>query len=158
MSEKDQLATEIVKKYALYTAGVGLIPVPLVDLAGIAALEVKMLADLAKVYEVPFENDRVRPIVAGLIGGLTATNVGYGVGSSSMLKSVPVVGSLLGAFSVPTFAAATTYAIGKVFIQHFASGGTFLDFDPDKVREYFSGIKDGVVSTAKAAAGKPATA
>ena len=28
--------------------------------------------------------------------------------------------------------------MGKVFIQHFESGGTFLDFDPDKVRSYFS--------------------
>jgi hypothetical protein len=27
--------------------------------------------------------------------------------------------------------------IVKVFIQHFESGGTFLDLDPDKVREYF---------------------
>jgi lipoate-protein ligase A len=32
---------------------------------------------------------------------------------------------------------AATYAIGRVFIQHFESGGTFLDFNPEKVREYF---------------------
>lgn len=32
---------------------------------------------------------------------------------------------------------AITYAIGQVFIQHFESGGTFLDFDPKKVKEYF---------------------
>jgi hypothetical protein len=24
-----------------------------------------------------------------------------------------------------------------VFIQHFESGGTFLDFNPDEVKEYF---------------------
>ena len=53
MSDKDLLATEIVKKYSLYTAGVGLIPLPLVDFAGIAVVELKMLADLAKVYDVP---------------------------------------------------------------------------------------------------------
>ena len=31
-----------------------------------------------------------------------------------------------------------TYAAGRVFHQHFASGGTFLTFDPDKVREYYA--------------------
>jgi hypothetical protein len=46
-------------------------------------------------------------------------------------------GAILGAVTLPFFAGAATYAIGKVFMQHFASGGTFLDFDPDKVRGYF---------------------
>ena len=32
---------------------------------------------------------------------------------------------------------ATTYAVGKVFIEHFESGGTFLDFDPEKMRDHF---------------------
>ena len=27
--------------------------------------------------------------------------------------------------------------IGKLFTQHFASGGTFLDFHPEAVREHF---------------------
>ena len=34
-------------------------------------------------------------------------------------------------------AGATTYAVGKVFIQHFESGGTFLNFNPDSVKEYY---------------------
>ena len=47
---------------------------------------------------------------------------------------------LFGIFSfaaMPTLNAAISYAVGKVFIQHFESGGTFLDFDPKKVRAYF---------------------
>jgi hypothetical protein len=40
--------------------------------------------------------------------------------------------------SSPAFASASTYAVGKVFIQHFATGGTFLDFDPDKVKAHFA--------------------
>jgi len=27
--------------------------------------------------------------------------------------------------------------VGKVFVQHFESGGTFLSFDPEKVRSHF---------------------
>jgi uncharacterized protein (DUF697 family) len=137
MSDKDVLATEIVKRYSLYAGGAGLIPVPMVDFAAISAVELKMLAEIAKVYGVPFEHDRVRPIVSALIGGYATTKLGYGIGGS-MLKSVPLVGSLLGLVAVPGFAAGVTWAIGKVFITHFASGGTFLDFDPQTTRDWFS--------------------
>lgn len=136
MSDKDQQAQEVVKKYATYAAGAGLIPIPTLDMAAIAGVELKMLSDLAKVYDVPFENDRVRPILAAVMGGYVASNLGTGAGGS-LLKSVPVFGTVLGTLAVPTFAAGLTFAIGKVFTQHFASGGTFLDFNPEKVREYF---------------------
>jgi len=39
---------------------------------------------------------------------------------------------------LPAVAGASTYAVGQVFIQHFESGGTFLDFDPEKVKGYFA--------------------
>jgi len=40
--------------------------------------------------------------------------------------------------TLPTSAAATTYALAKIFIQHFESGGTFLDFEPSRVRNHFA--------------------
>lgn len=136
MSEKDQQAQEVVKKYSTYAAGAGLIPIPTLDMAAIAGVELKMLQELSKVYGVAFENDRVRPIVAALIGGYVSANLGTGAGGS-LLKAVPIFGTVLGTLAVPAFAAGLTFAIGKVFIQHFASGGTFLDFDPAKVRDFF---------------------
>ena len=134
--EKDLRAQEIVKRYSAIAAGAGLIPIPVADMAAIAGVELKMLADLAEVYDVPFKSDRVRPILGAVIGGYAAANVGRGIGGS-MLKSIPLVGTALGVLAVPAFAAGLTYAVGKVFTTHFASGGTFLDFDPAKVREFF---------------------
>lgn len=128
MSDKDIAAQEIVKTHAMYAAGLGLIPVPVVDFAAITALELKMLRDLGNLYGVEFQQDRVRPIVASLIGGYSSTKLGYGMGGS-MLKSVPFIGQALGMVSMPAFGAGLTYAIGKVFIKHFASGGTFLNFN-----------------------------
>ena len=69
--------------------------------------------------------------MAGLIGGVNAGLLG-----GSALKLVPVLG-IFCFVAMPTFNAAITYAVGKVFIQHFELGGTFLDFDPKKVRAYF---------------------
>ncbi len=136
MVEMDSRAQEIIKRYSTYAAGAGLIPIPVADMAAIAGIELKMLADLAKVYEVPFEKDRVRTILAAVIGGYAAANLGYGAGGS-LLKSIPLIGSAMGVLAVPAFGAGLTYAVGKVFTQHFASGGTFLDFDPETVREHF---------------------
>jgi uncharacterized protein (DUF697 family) len=137
MSDKDLAATEVVKKYSVYAAASGLLPMPMVDMAAITAINVKMLSEIGNLYGQKFENDRVRPILASLIGGVAATKLGYGIGASA-LKSIPLVGSIAGMIAMPAFASAVTYAVGKVFIQHFASGGTFLDFDPDKVRAYFN--------------------
>lgn len=136
MGDKELLAREVVKKHALYAGGVGLIPVPIVNLAGVTALEVKMLYDLAHVYDIPFRQDRVKSIVSSLIGGIASTNIGYG--TVGLFKSLPLIGGAMAVATLPLFASAITYAIGKVFIQHFESGGTFLDFDPDRVRAYFA--------------------
>lgn len=136
MNDKDRAANEIVKRYALYAAGAGLIPVPLVDFAAITALELKLVQELAGLYEVEFKDDLVRPIVAALIGGYGSQSLGYGVGRSA-LKAIPFIGQTIGLLSVSAFGGGLTWAVGKVFIQHFASGGTFLNFDPEKVRSYF---------------------
>lgn len=137
MSDKEVAANEIVKRYALYAGGAGLIPMPAVDFAAIAALELKMISEIGNLYGLPFDKDRVKPVIGAIIGGYSATRIGYGVGGS-MLKSVPILGQAIGFFSVPAFGAGVTYAVGKIFITHFASGGTFLDLNPDKVREYYA--------------------
>jgi len=136
MTEKDMLATEAIKKYSLYSAGAGLIPVPLVDFAAISAIQIKMLKQVSSIYDIPFDDERGRSIVAALIGGLAGTNLGYGLGRN-LLKAVPFVGPVLGGFSVSAMGGAVTWAVGRVFMQHFASGGTLLDFDPDAMRQHF---------------------
>jgi predicted exporter len=53
---------------------------------------------------------------------------------------IPGIGQAVGVthmIGVSTIGGATTYAIGEVFIQHFEAGGTFLTFDPEKVRKHF---------------------
>jgi hypothetical protein len=53
------------------------------------------------------------------------------------MKAMPGLGTVAGASTMVLFSGAAAWALGKVFIQHFESGGTFLDFDPDAVKEYF---------------------
>ena len=61
-----------------------------------------------------------------------------------MIKSFPVIGSVIGGATVSVLSGALTYAVGRVFIQHFEQGGTLLNFDPKKMREHFKReLKDG---------------
>ena len=150
MSDHTDAANAVVKKYALFSLGGGFIPVPKVDLVLIAALQVLMLRELAKEYDVPFSRNLGKSAVSALLGGYLPTRLGLG-GLGSLVKAVPVVGTYIGFATVPAFAPAATYAIGKVFIQHFESGGPFLDFDPDKVRDHFAAEMDKSATKADAA-------
>ena len=66
---------------------------------------------------------------------LPVTGVGYA--TARLIRRVPVVGTIFGVVAMPTFAAACTYALGRVFAWHFARGGTVADFDADEASEKF---------------------
>ena len=137
----------IIKNHVLVSMGVGLIAVPLLDFVGITGAQLNMLRRLAKIYEIPFSKNKVKSILASLIGGGGSLPVAMIFGS--LVKSVPVLGQTLGAVSMPISAGAMTYAVGKVFLQHFASGGTFLTFDPEAVRNYYAEmLKEGKTAAA----------
>jgi uncharacterized protein (DUF697 family) len=136
MTDRQAQAQQIVKTYSTWSAAAGLIPIAAVDVAAIGGLQLKMISELAQAYDLPFKRDRGKALLSALLGGAVSTKLAYGAGGS-LIKAIPVVGMVGGLIAMPAFGAAATYAVGQVFIQHFESGGTFLDFDPDKVREHF---------------------
>ncbi len=54
LKEKDAKADKCVMRYTYGSMGVGLMPFPLVDLATLSALQLKMLHSLADLYDVKF--------------------------------------------------------------------------------------------------------
>ena len=125
LAGREEEAHRIVKNRMWWSAGFGLLWMPLVDAAAVTTLQLTMLHKLCELYGVPYDRDRLKEWIASLIGGL---------GPTMLLKRVlPLVGMLTG----PLMYGASTYAIGKVFIQHFETGGTLLTFDADKMRGYF---------------------
>lgn len=153
--QNPHVAADSTIKYHMYGAmGVGLIPLPMVDLVALTGVHINMLRKLAKAYDVPFMQDKVKNILASLVGG--SLPVGLAGAFASLIKTIPVVGQTTGVLALPILAGATTYAVGRVFKQHFASGGTFLNFDPEAVREYYEKmLKEGkkVASAMKPSAG-----
>lgn len=145
-----------IRNHIIGSMGVGLIPVPVVDLVALTGIQINMLRSLAKAYDIPFSRDLVKNIIASLIGG--GIPVSFAGALASVMKTIPVIGQATGVLAMPVLAGATTYAVGKVFIQHFASGGTFLSFNPDEVREYYYEMfKEGQEVATKLKKGKGKT-
>ncbi len=123
------------KKYALGAIAAGFVPVPLADMAALTAIQLKMVHSIAAIYDVPFSQNRTKSILGSVLGGSISVTLALPV--ASFIKLFPVIGQASGVISTSAIGAATTYAIGKVFAQHFESGGTFLDFDEEKARAHF---------------------
>jgi uncharacterized protein (DUF697 family) len=148
MEEKELAAKKIVKNYMWWSMGAGLIPVPFVDLAAVSGVQLKMLKDMSGIYGISFAENKGKSIVSALLGSIVPNSLSAG-NMGSLLKMVPIIGSVLGGLSMSLFSGAATYAIGKVFIQHFEAGGTFLDFNPITVKEYFHSLFEEGKAVAK---------
>ena len=136
MTDNEQRAIKTIERYMWWSAGAALVPFPVLDMVAMSAVEVKMLADVSRIYGIPFEKSRVQAVVGSLIGYVLPHTFSVGL-IGGLLKTLPGVGVLVGVPSFALFSAAYCWALGRVFIQHFESGGTFLNFDPEAVKEYF---------------------
>ena len=127
-SDRQRQAMAVVEANVWWAMGVAAIPFPLVDLALLTTLHTKMLSELAELYEVPFSKEAGKSLLASLLVDLGAAPLSRGL-LGSAIRLVPVAGPLLSWTALPVVNGAATYALGKVFIQHFESGGTILDVD-----------------------------
>ncbi|ATB33172.1 YcjF family protein [Melittangium boletus] len=133
--ERLRQAEAIVKRNTLWAVGAGALIFPVVDVVAASAVQLKMLKNLSDLYGVNFSEGIAKKLVSSLL--MSLGGVAVGVGAASLIKLIPGVGSALGVLTFPLSVAAFTNALGRVFIMHFESGGTLLDFDPKKMQEHF---------------------
>jgi uncharacterized protein (DUF697 family) len=138
--QRDQVASKLVDRFAIWSGVAGLIPLPVVDVLAVGGLQLQMLRRLSQIYGVEFSENRGKALIAALAGCMIPAT--SGMGAASALKAVPVVNILAAGFVMPVLSAGATYAIGKAFVQHFESGGTLLDFNPPDYREFVKAQKE----------------
>ncbi len=127
--ERHAAAQEVVRRFTKYAAIGGL--VPLVDLPAIAAVQLKMLEQLSHTYGLAFTDNLGKELVGTILGAGVSWNLGNALlmGVNQYIRFVPVAGQIFGLAVMPAFAAAATGTLGRIFVQHFESGGTLLDMD-----------------------------
>jgi uncharacterized protein (DUF697 family) len=129
-------AQAIIRRNVLWSLVAGVLPVPIVDLIAVEGVQLKMLKELADLYDMKFTDKLARTLISSLV----ATTWSVGMGSAlayGFVKFIPVVGTALGMIATPLAAAACTHAVGNVFMMHFEAGGTLLNFDPHAMRSHF---------------------
>lgn len=131
--EPKQDANTIIRNHVAWSMGMGLIPVLMADIFAVSALQLDMIKQLCKVYDVDYKETEGKAIITSLTSSTVAR-----LGAASVVKLIPGIGTILGGITVSSFAGASTYALGEVFKKHFSSGGTILDFDPKGLKKYYN--------------------
>lgn len=129
-----QNAMIVVKRYTVLGSGAGVIPIPGADMAGLSAVQYRMITRVATIYGVPVQEERLRGLISSLLAGLLSASLIYGPLTHMLGLATGIGWGLRSAVAVSVSAAATR-ALGIVFVRHFESGGTLLDFSADGKRE-----------------------
>ena len=130
--ERSKHVDTIIRNHVIWSMGAGLIPVLIADIFAVSALQLDMIRQMSKVYDVNFSETQGKAIVTSLTSSTLAR-----LGAGSIVKMIPLLGSVVGGVTVSVFAGASTYALGQVFKRHFESGGTILDFDPARLKKMY---------------------
>jgi uncharacterized protein (DUF697 family) len=141
-------ADSIVMTSTMLAAGAGAIPLPGWDIAAVAGVQLKMLADLSKLYDVPFSKNLGKSAMGTLLGSLGPSYLARG-SLGAVVKVLPGLGQFAGMVALPALSGGCTYALGKVFIAHYESGGTLLTFKPKEFSTRFAAeVKAGMKKVA----------
>ena len=119
-------AIAIVERHANMSVLGGAIPIPLLNVAGVAAIILRMVKSLCRLYGVPYEAGRARALVVGLAGGAVPTTASA-VTASTLVLFVPGA-NMIGLAVSSVTASVCTRAIGRRFVEHFEKGSSLLDF------------------------------
>jgi len=130
-AKKSVKANSIIKNHMIWSMGAGFIPVPIVDFFAVSAIQLDMIRQLTGLYEIDFKETQGKAFITALTGGMVAQ-----IGARAV-KFVPGIGSILGGVTLAVLSGASTYALGEVFKTHFETGGTFLDFDPSRLKNFY---------------------
>jgi uncharacterized protein (DUF697 family) len=128
----------IIRQHVYAAAGVGLVPIPFVDVLGSAGIQLNMMKKLSEFYGVKFNDKMAKKILISLCGGIVPTLIGPGI--KSLVKLIPIIGAPLYVATTPLLEATATYAMGRVLSEHFAKGGNFIDFNFKMAKEEFEAI------------------
>ncbi len=131
-SPRSQHAETIIRNHVVWSMGAGFIPILIADIFAVSALQLDMIRQMCRAYDLDFSETQGKAIVTSL----TSTTLAR-LGAGSIVKLIPGLGSVVGGVTVSIFAGASTYALGQVFKRHFESGGTILDFDPARLKKMY---------------------
>jgi uncharacterized protein (DUF697 family) len=132
MNERIESADKIIRNHIVWSMGAGLIPVPIADFFAVSAIQLDMVRQMCKLYDVDFKETEGKAVISSMTGSGLAR-----LGARVAIKFIPGIGSVVGGVTMAVLSGASSYALGEVFKKHFETGGTFLDFDMDRLTKMY---------------------
>ncbi len=129
---KQQEAEKIVNQHILWSSAAGVVPVPVLDVVAVTMIQLDMLKQLCRVYEVSYSESNGKAMLSAVTGS-TLARLG-----ASAIKAIPGIGTVLGGVSMPILSGASTYAIGHAVIWHFETGGDLFDIDFSSIKDFYN--------------------
>ena len=134
-SKKEETSESIIKRHMYWSVSAGLIPFPLLDIAAVTAVQTDMLKSLCNFYKVDYSQEKGKTWITALTAA-TLSRIIAGT-SASVIKVIPVIGTVVGMASMAIISGASTYAVGNVFVNHFEAGGTLRNFNTENFKKFY---------------------
>ena len=106
---KSNTADQIIWSCAAGATGAAIVPIPVADVVMISGIQIGMIIGISNVYDRPITKDTAK----GLLGVYGAALVGQWI--ASLVKFVPVLGSVGGGIAQMVIAGTITYSLGLAF-------------------------------------------
>lgn len=132
MSKKSRMADDTIDSHVLWAMGAGAIPLPILDVAAVTAIQLNMFKELCMIYDVDYNESFGKNLISSLAGA-TLAKIG-----ASFIKAIPGVGSLLGGVPMVVLSGASTYGMGQVFKQHLELGGIISTFSFENAQKVYN--------------------
>ncbi|MCX7679599.1 MAG: DUF697 domain-containing protein [Spirochaetes bacterium] len=128
---KNRNVETIIKNHIVYSMTAAMIPIPLVDITAVTAIQLDMIKQIASAHGVQFDQDAGKALVSSLAGATFARLC------ASAVKAIPGVGTIVGISTQVALSGASTYALGKIFDAHFAQRGSIFDLRVERVKSKY---------------------
>jgi len=129
---RDKEVESVIRNHLVWSMGAGFIPVPIADFFAVSAIQLDMVRQLCRVYEIEFKETEGKAIISSITSSGLAR-----LAARTVVKFIPGAGSFIGGMAVSILSGASTYALGQAFKKHFETGGTFLDFDLSRLKKIY---------------------
>ena len=133
-AERSAEVEKTIRSYVCAVAGLGVVPIPVFNLAAVSAVNLLLVRKLTLLYGLDFDEGTARRLISSFIGaGISESLV-------STLRFIPIIGLPLSLGARPALNAMSTYALAQAFVIHFERGGCFINANIEALKECCAAI------------------
>ncbi|BBE51868.1 hypothetical protein OYT1_ch2353 [Ferriphaselus amnicola] len=121
-NNSNSLVLKIIRKYSLWALCLGFLPIPVLGVVAIIVVQLLMLSELAKTYGGFDKIHTAKWMIVAIIVALAVLPLSRA--AVTILKAVPVVGSILAFLILPAIAGVVTAGLGRYFMSRYSGTRT----------------------------------